>query len=244
MGERACLADIDVVVLAGGLGTRLRPVLSAKPKVLAPVGTRTFLDILLDRLARFGATRVILALGHLAGEVKTYLGQHPRGDMAVLSFVEPEPFGTAGAIRFVRPHIRSKTVLVLNGDSLVEADICAFVATHRASAAVGTLLCARVPDTARYGTVAIDGVGRIADFREKTGETASGTINAGAYLMEPALLDQIEQSSGPSLERDIFQGLPPGTLAAHSGDFPFLDIGTPDDLARAGAFLARFMGKT
>lgn len=244
MGDRSCLADIDVVILAGGLGTRLRPVLSAKPKVLAPVGDLTFLDILLDRLAGFGAKRVILALGHLAGEVEAYLAGHPREDLAVQCFIEPAPLGTAGAIRFVRPHIQSKTVLVLNGDSLVDADLCAFVATHRSSGATGTLLCARVADTGRYGTVVIDAAGRIADFREKTGQIVPGTINAGAYLMEPALLDKIEESSGSSLERDIFQVLPPGTLAGHSGDFPFLDIGTPEDLARAGAFLERFKDGT
>ncbi len=244
MDEPACLADIDVVILAGGLGTRLRPVLPSLPKVLAPVGARTFLDILLDRLAGFGASRVILALGHLAGEVKNYLERYPREDMTVLSFVEPEPLGTAGAIRFVRPQFQSRTVLVLNGDSMVDADLCALVAAHRARATEGTLLCARVPDTARYGTVALDAKGRIAAFREKTGEGVPGAINAGVYLMEPALLDRITASSRSSLERDIFQTLPAGTLAAYVGDFPFLDIGTPDDLSRAAAFLARFMGGT
>ena len=243
MGEPACLADIDVVILAGGLGTRLRPVLPSLPKVLAPVGARTFLDILLDRLAGFGASRVILALGHLAGEVKNYLERYPRADMTVLSFVEPEPLGTAGAIRFVRPQIQSDTVMILNGDSLVDADLCAFVAAHRAAGLEGTLLCARVPDTARYGTVAFDMEGRIAAFREKTGEGVPGAINAGVYLMERALLDRIKDGSGSSLERDVFQTLPAGTLAAQTGDFPFLDIGTPEDLKRATAFLARFIGQ-
>jgi len=234
-----CLADIDVVILAGGLGTRLRPVLSDKPKVLAPVGDRTFLDVLFDRLAEFGAKRVILSLGHLAGEVKAHLAAHRRADMDVQALVEPAPMGTAGAIRFVHPHLKSSTVLILNGDSLTGADLCALVAAHREDGADGTLLCARVPDAARYGTVELDARGRIVAFREKTGAAVPGTINAGVYLMEAALLDRVDAANGPSLERDVFQMLPAGTLAAFAGDFAFLDIGTPEDLMKVEAFVAR-----
>ena len=233
-----CLADIDVVILAGGLGTRLRSVLADKPKVLAPIGKRTFLDVILDRLAAFGARRVILSLGHLSGEVTAHLAAHPRTGMTILPLVEPAPLGTAGAIRFVLPHLKSATAMVLNGDSLVDADLCAFGAAHRAQHAEGTLLCARVGDAARYGTVDIDASGRITAFREKTGLAAPGVINAGLYLMNAPLLDRIGRGTGPSLERDVFQILPAGTLAAHVGDFAFLDIGVPDDLARAEAFVA------
>jgi mannose-1-phosphate guanylyltransferase len=238
-----CLADIDVVILAGGLGTRLRSVLADKPKVLAPVGARTFLDVLLDRLAAFGARRVILSLGHLAGEVSAHLAAHPRAGRTILPLVEPEPLGTAGAIRFVRPHLKSATALILNGDSLIDADLCAFVATHRAQRADGTLLCARVADAARYGTVDVTANGRIAAFREKTGLAMPGAINAGVYLMDMALLDRIGAGTGPSLERDVFQTMTAGTLAAHVGDFAFLDIGVPEDLAKVEAFASRLDGR-
>lgn len=244
MADRACLADIDIVILAGGLGTRLRSVLADKPKVLAPVGKRVFLDILLDRLASFGARRVLLSLGHLAGEVHAHLAAHPRADMTIVECVEPEPMGTAGAIRFIRPSIVSATVLILNGDTLVDADLCAFVEAHRAGRADGTLLCAHVPDAARYGTVAVDSGKRISAFREKTGAVAPGTINAGMYLIERPLLDRIQQAAGPSLERDVFQILPAGSLAAYAGDFTFLDIGVPEDLARAEAVAATFTGRS
>lgn len=233
-----CLADIDVVILAGGLGTRLRSVLTDKPKVLAPVGQRTFLDVLLDRLAAFGARRIILSLGHLAGEVTEHLSAFPRVDMTILPLVEPAPLGTAGAIRFVRPYLESATVLVLNGDSLIDADLSDFVAAHRAAGAEGTLLCARVPDAARYGTVWVNSLHRIVSFHEKTGENVPGAINAGMYLMDTAMLDRIATAMGPSLERNVFQTLPAGSLAAHVGDFAFLDIGVPEDLAKAEAFVA------
>ena len=232
-----CLAEIDIVILAGGLGTRLRSVLSDRPKVLAPIGTRTFLDILLERLASFGARRVILSLGHLADEVTAHLKSY-RGSMDIVCSVEPAPMGTAGAIRFVASYVKSKTVLILNGDSLVGADLCAFVEAHRTSRAIGSVLCVRVPDSARYGTVEIDANGRIAAFREKTGSTVPGAINAGVYLADRPLLGRVCDGAGASLERDVFQVLPPGTLAAYVGDFPFIDIGVPEDLARAEAFVA------
>jgi mannose-1-phosphate guanylyltransferase len=237
--NKTCLADIDVVILAGGLGTRLRPVLADKPKVLAPVGERTFLDVLLDRLAGYGARNVVLSLGHLADNVRAHLAANPHGDMTIVAETEPEPLGTAGAIRFIRDRLSNATALVLNGDSLVNADLCDFVGAHRRGGAIGTLLCARVPDAARFGTVWVNSNDRVVAFREKTGETMPGTINAGSYLMERMLLDRIDAASGPSLERDVFQTLPAGTLGAHVGDFAFLDIGIPEDLAKIAAFVAR-----
>ena len=233
-----CLAEIDVLILAGGLGTRLAGVLVGKPKVLAPIGSRTFLDILLDRLAHFGAKRIVLSLGHLADEVQRHLAASPRSDLSVEWVVEPEPQGTDGALRFARSALRSPTVLILNGDSLIDADLCGLVETHRSSGVEATLLCTRVSDAARFGTVEIDG-GRIQRFHEKTGFSLPGTINAGVYVMSGGLLDQVAVLPGPSLERDIFQKLSPGTLGAHAGDFSFIDIGTPEDFARAVDFVRR-----
>jgi mannose-1-phosphate guanylyltransferase len=223
-----CLAEIDVLILAGGLGTRLAGVLEGRPKVLAPVGDKIFLDILLAHLKRFGARRVILSLGHLASVVQAHVAA--MADIETL--VEPEPRGTAGAIRFARPRLRSQTVLVLNGDSLVDADLCDFVAQHRSGGAEASLLCANVPDAARFGTVEV-AAGHIRDFREKTGLRRPGTINAGIYAMDQPMLARIQAMEGASLERDVFQKLPAGTLGAYVGDFSFIDIGTPEDLARA-----------
>ena len=100
------------------------------------------------------------------------------------------------------------------------------------------MLCARVPDAARYGTVWVNSLHRIVSFHEKTGENVPGAINAGMYLMDTAMLDRIATAMGPSLERNVFQTLPAGSLAAHVGDFAFLDIGVPEDLAKAEAFVA------
>ena len=235
-----CLRDIDVVVLAGGLGTRLAGVLGGTPKVLAPMGARPFLSILLAWLQGFGAVRVIFGLGHLSGEVENYFQSHTPEGMECVSVVEPEPLGTAGAIRHLAIHLQNNPVLVLNGDTFVDADLCAFLESHRDSGAAGSILCTQVADAGRYGSVDIHG-GKINGFREKNPGDRAGLISAGAYLFEQDMLDTID-NGGASLETDVFQKLEPGTLHAYTGDFTFLDIGTPDDLARAPEILDAYFG--
>src|SRR5579883_1653402 len=131
-----CLAPVDILVLAGGLGTRIRPVLGGTPKVLAPIRGRPFLSYLLRWLTNFGARRVQLALGEGAAAVQGYLRDFCDPALAVTAVIEPHPLGTAGAVRFARARLRSDPVLVMNGDSFVGADLCAFLAFHRANGAL------------------------------------------------------------------------------------------------------------
>src|SRR5690606_23607214 len=116
-----CLEDVDVAVLAGGLGTRIRPVLGETPKLLAPIAGRSFVEHLFDRLASHGARRIVLCLGHGADRIRQHVAACPR-PFDVTASVETAPLGTAGALRLARPALRSDPVLVLNGDSWVEAD--------------------------------------------------------------------------------------------------------------------------
>ena len=233
-----CLAQLDVLVLAGGLGTRIRPVLGDVPKLLAPIGGRTYLDCLFDWLRRFGARRVVLGLGYQAQAVIDHLRQHPDPSLAIDTVVEPRPLGTGGAVRFARAALRTDPVMVMNGDSFVEAPLCDFVARHRASGAAGTLLCTEVADAGRYGRVETDAPGRIQAFAEKDPAFhGTASINAGVYLLSAALLDDIAAGNSTSLERDVFERLPAGSLAAYSGRFAFIDIGTPESLAAAGAVI-------
>ncbi|OHC75387.1 MAG: hypothetical protein A3G18_05425 [Rhodospirillales bacterium RIFCSPLOWO2_12_FULL_58_28] len=231
--NRNCLNNIDAVILAGGLGTRVSHILKDKPKVLAPVGGRPFLDILLERLAGFGARRVVLGLGHLAEAVNAHLKESSPEGMEVITATEPAPLGTAGAVRFLMNRIKSDPVLVMNGDSFVGADLCAFVASHAASGAEASLLCAEVDDTSRFGRIDIDPDGRVKSFAEKTGAPSPGIISAGVYLFNAAMLSRIRMSSGPSLERDIFQAMETRSLHAMTGRFPFIDIGAPESLDAA-----------
>jgi len=233
-----CLERCDSLVLAGGLGTRIRPVLGDVPKLLAPIGERTYLDFLLQWLARFGARRVVFALGHGAKPILDHLNRRPQGSLAIETVVEPTPLGTAGAVRFARGTLTTDPVLVLNGDSFIDADLCAFHAAHCASGAPGTLLCVEVANAGRYGRVMIDGQQRIGGFREKDASfLGHAFVSAGVYFLSAALLDEIAAGGAVSIERDVFERLPAGSLAAFAGCFRFIDIGTPETLALAESVL-------
>jgi NDP-sugar pyrophosphorylase family protein len=234
-----CLRDIDVVVLAGGLGTRISPVLKDTPKILAPIGGRTYLVFLLSWLKSFGAKRVVFGLGHLAGAVSDYLADNPPEGIEVTIVIEDKALGTAGAITNVRSEICSNPALIMNGDSFVDADLCDFIALHKAQNVEASLLCTYVGDASRYGTVNIDTGNRITAFQEKKMHAGPGFINAGIYLFSPDILDEIADC-GSSLENDFFQKQQAGRLAAMSGAYTFLDIGTPEDLARGPDVLGKY----
>jgi mannose-1-phosphate guanylyltransferase len=236
-----CLEAIDCFVLAGGLGTRLRPLLHDLPKLLAPIAGRPFLAYLMDWLAGFGARRVVLGLGWQAQAVLDYLCTNPPRLLEVVPVVEPQPLGTAGAIRFARRELNSDPVLVVNGDSLVDADLSLLLAQHRRRGARATLLCTEVADASRYGRVLLDGNDRIRGFVEKdSGFRGTATISTGVYLISAALADEIAGGTAASLERDVFQRLRPGSLATMAGAFDFIDIGTPASLERAPQFMRSF----
>jgi NDP-sugar pyrophosphorylase family protein len=232
-----CLEEIDVLVIAGGLGTRIQPVLGNVPKLLAPISGRPYLAYLLDWLRRFGAARVVLGLGHQAHAVVDFLkgDAASRRDIAVETVIEPRPLGTAGAVRFARGSLHTDPVLVMNGDSFAGADLCKFLEHHRNVRAKATLLCAEVDDAGRYGRVALDQAGRIQGFVEKDPAFhGANPVSAGVYLFSAALLDEIASGDAKSLERDVFARAPSGSLDAFTGRFTFIDIGTPESLALAG----------
>src|ERR1700722_15471138 len=153
-----CLKDVDVFVIAGGLGTRLGTVLGNVPKLLAPISGRPYLVYLLDWLRRFGAARVVLGLGHQAQAVIDFLDHDKTVHEYLMIETAPEPRqpGTAGAIRFARQQLRTDPVLIMNGDSFADADLCEFIKHHDAVGAKATLLCTKVDDAGRYGRVALD----------------------------------------------------------------------------------------
>jgi NDP-sugar pyrophosphorylase family protein len=244
--EAAALADIDVAVLAGGLGTRLRSVLGETPKILAPVSGSPFLDHLLSWLAGFGARRVILCLGYRSQPVLDHIASHPFPGIDIATSIEPEPLGTAGALRLAVPHFRSDPVLVMNGDTFVDADLTAFATAHRQHRATASILCANVPSTARYGRLDIDDAGSIRGFHEKDPtDTRPGLINAGLYLFSQPWLQTFAHGTGGSLERDVFAAAPAGAFQAiPAGDVTFIDIGTPESFAEAEQVVARAIGRS
>ncbi len=239
------LASIDVAVLAGGLGTRLRSVLGETPKILAPVGGKPFLDHLLAWLAGYGARRIVLCLGFRAEQVIDYLKHHPFPGLEVVTSIETEPLGTAGGLRLAVPYLRSDPVLAMNGDTFVDADLSAFVEAHRRSGAAASVLCTTVPSMSRYGRLDIDAEGWIRRFVEKDpADTGPGQINAGLYLFSQAWLAGFARGTGPSLERDVFAAAPPRSFRAVPAEgLTFLDIGTPESFEAAEAVINRALGR-
>jgi NDP-sugar pyrophosphorylase family protein len=237
---RSALADIDALILAGGLGSRLAGVLGNLPKVLAPIGGRPFVDFQLDYLASKGVRKVVLSLGHRAEMVLAHLAE-TKSPLPIETVVEPRPLGTAGAIAFARPALGSDPVALLNGDTWLDLDLAAMLANHRAAhGALATLSCVAVNDTRRYGAVELRTDGSIARFVEKDQSSSSGgLVNGGVYLLSAQLLDSLTVATGSSLERDILPHLPAGALRSYIvGQADFFDIGTPESYARAAAHIA------
>lgn len=231
------LASMTTVILAGGFGSRLRSVVTDRPKVLAKVGGRPFIHYLLDQLSGAGIRRVVLCTGHLGTQVQELLQDRYR-DLDLVYSQEPVPLGTAGALRLALPLLNSDPVLVMNGDSLCEAELNFFVYWHHARSAEATLLLTEVPDTRRYGRVSMDEDGLVRQLNEKSCVGGPGWINAGVYLLSRRLIEMIPSDRVVSLEREIFPDWIGRGLYGLRRSGRFLDIGTPESYALAEEIFA------
>jgi len=227
--------SLTALILAGGLGTRLRPAVSDGPKVMAEVAGRPFLHHLLARLAACGVRDVILCTGYM-GERVAELGSSFDG-MKLRYSCENTPLGTGGAIRNALPIITSDPVLVLNGDSFCTADLRAFCAWHHAHGAAGSLLLTACDDVSRYGSVEVAEDGRVVRYREKNEAGGPGWINAGVYLLGRGVIESIPAGRAVSIEHEIFPAWVGQGLFAWRSPGALLDIGTPDSYATAERFL-------
>lgn len=235
-----CLKEIDAVILAGGLGTRLQSVLPDQPKVLAPVAGEPFLRHCLRWLAGFGTRRVILCLGHRADAVTDYVRANPWPGIEIVPAVEPQPLGTGGAVRHALPHLTSPTVLVLNGDSATKVDLCAFARFHRDNRAELSMVLTLRDAVGQSGLVETAPDGRVLRFSEKpAGRPGRGHINAGIYLLERAVIAAIPAGRDVSLEKEVFPARCGGPFYGFTGEFPFIDIGTPAAFDGATDFFLR-----
>ena len=229
------LSEITSVILAGGLGTRLRSVVSDRPKVLASVCNRPFLTFLLDQLIAAQAKEVILCTGFMADEVHNELG-HRYKSLNIVHSSEPEPMGTGGALRLALPLINSDPVLIMNGDSHVNVDLTGYLEWFFERDRRATLLLVKVPDTGRYGKVIVDDNGLIAAFEEKALDAGPGWINAGIYIIKKSLVTSIPARIPYSLERQFFPHLVQKNIYGFCSNGQFIDIGTPDSYGRAQEF--------
>src|SRR3989344_956358 len=225
---------MDAIILAGGLGTRLRSVVSDVPKPLAPVNGRPFLDALLECLDRFPHIgNVVLTVGYGAETIKErYADTHYH--FSIVFSYEESPLGTGGAIKHALPLTTGDDVIVLNGDTYSDVEIGELLKFHQEKNGVATIAVA-MKEGARYGAVAFDDDHKIYSFDEKSG--ASDFVNAGTSVLRRSLFDSVSDGTVCSLEKDLIpQWLKQGVYAYVHQD-GFLDIGTPESYAESGWYL-------
>jgi D-glycero-alpha-D-manno-heptose 1-phosphate guanylyltransferase len=226
---------VEAIVLAGGLGTRLRSVVSDLPKTMAPIHGRPFLAYLLDAMAEAGFDSIILAVGYKSEAIRAFFGDDYRG-LKLRYSKEDEPLGTGGAIRLAMGQASAPHVFVLNGDTHLELDYSAMMQAHLEAKASLTIAIKQVPDAGRYGALET-AEGRIRNFREK-GRGGPGLINAGVYLLARDLPDRYPLPRIFSFETDLL--MPHASELqplAFETDGMFIDIGIPEDYARAQELL-------
>jgi NDP-sugar pyrophosphorylase family protein len=227
--------SVPAVLLVGGMGTRLQSVLPSKPKPLAPLGEISFLELLILQLRSQGIRRLVMCTGHRAEQIEKECGNGRKWGMTIEYSRESHPLGTGGALKLAQPLLRqSNEFLVANGDSFLEFDFQQFLEFHRQHGGVASLAVRSVLDASRYGAVQLAADKRVTGFCEKNNTGAPGVVNGGVYLFSRAVWEHFPDRQS-SLERDIFPHLLNYGLYGAEQTGMFIDIGTPDDYARARA---------
>src|SRR5580700_8076707 len=230
--------NIKAILLVGGLGTRLRSVVASTPKVLASIGERSFLELLVRQLRSQGIRRLVMCTGYLADQIESQFGDGGQWEVSIEYSREEKPLGTAGAVKLAQNHLGdSPEFFVLNGDSFLEVDFGNLLAFHQGhDSAIGSIAVLQVENASRFGTVQVDSDNRIIGFTEKTGSELPGLVNGGVYVFNQSVLQRIPE--GPvSLERDVFPRLLDDGIYVQEQHGMFIDIGTPADYERAQELL-------
>jgi NDP-sugar pyrophosphorylase family protein len=223
---------VQAVILAGGFGTRLRPLTSTRPKPLIPFANEPFLLHMLRQLASSGFNEVVLSTMYLPEAFDELIPAARKIGIEVVLSSEDTPMGTSGAVKRLS-HLLNDTFMVLNGDILIDLDIPKLVALHREREAAASLALVRVPDPSAFGLVPVDADGRVQAFLEKPGPDeeawVTDLINAGVYVLEPSVLDHVPAGQPSSFERHLF----PSLLASGAPVYGYevqgywRDLGTP-----------------
>jgi NDP-sugar pyrophosphorylase family protein len=227
---------MKAVIMAGGEGTRLRPLTRSTPKPLVPVVDRRCIDYSLGSLERAGITEIIVTTSYKAGMIVDALEATDVGGLRMLFSFERQPLGTAGGVAKTVPYL-DDTFIVLSADVLADVDLAAMVDLHRRKGADATMALTTVDDVSEYGVVALDDDQRIQRFQEKPSpeEAFSNLINAGIYVLEPRVMDHVPRETKFDFSRDLFpilleKGQP---MYGHILDGLWMDIGRPRDLILA-----------
>lgn len=225
---------MQALILAGGKGTRLRPLTVYTPKPIVPVVNRPFLLYQIDVLRNAGIEDITLSLSYQPDKIQHILGNGTEFGVNLRYITEPTPMGTGGAYRFAADAVR-ETTIVFNGDILTNLDVGKLVDFHREKGAEATITLIKVDDPSRYGLVEVNADDKVVRFVEKPSaedleELKINTINAGVYVLEPSILDIIAKDANRSFEYDVFPDILKREIPFYGytlTDEYWLDIGTP-----------------
>jgi len=219
---------MKALILCGGLGTRLKSVINDRPKSMASIAGKPFLEYLILQLKRQGFADIVLCTGYLGEQVKAYFGDGSGWGVHISYSHEPEPLGTGGAVKLAEALAREENFLVTNGDSFLDSDLNGLVNYHFEKRALATMALVEVEDPTRYGTVEINEKGEIENFVEKGKSSGSKFVNGGIYVFNRKVFDYIPESK-VSLEKEVFPKLiGKGFYGSPVKGF-FIDIGVPED---------------
>lgn len=214
------------IILAGGEGTRLRPLTYNLPKALIPVQGKTLTEHVIDVLKKLDIDEVILSIGYMADKVKDYFGDGSKFNLKIAYAVEKEPMGTAGPL-ILLPKI-NETFIMVNGDNLFNLDFKKMLELHKKNKATATIALTKVEDVSHYGVARLEGE-KILEFIEKPKkeEAPSNYINSGYYILEPEVFDIVKGKDFAMMEKDIFPKLAKeGKLFGYKDDSQWFDTGT------------------
>ena len=226
---------MQALILAGGEGTRLRPLTSTVPKPVVPLANRPFISFMIEWLARYGVDDVILACGFMAEGVRAVLGDGEELGIRLRYVEEPRPLGTGGALRYAGDLLEER-FLMLNGDVLADFDLLAQLHQHEQTGARATIALVGVEDPSAYGLVRRKADHSVREFLEKPNpdEIDTHLISAGAYVLERSVLDEMAPAgTNISIERDVFPVLVGAGLYGYEASGYWLDIGTPHGYLQA-----------
>lgn len=229
------IEDIDVIILCGGEGRRLRSVVADQPKVLAKVGGKTFLDILINRLVSCGFRRIILSVGYMKEKIFKHFDNHQYSKNIIFA-TEEAPLGTGGALKNASQLVKSEDFLVMNGDSFCEVDLLKLYLFHKEKKGVLSIAIATSKELSDYGVVISNDLGQILSFNEKSNTGLGGFINAGVYFMAKEALDLMPLQKAFSLEYDFFPKIINHKCFSFASEAELIDIGTPERYKAAQIF--------
>jgi mannose-1-phosphate guanylyltransferase len=236
---------LKALILAGGLGTRMRPLTHTRPKHLLPIANRPHIEHVLNLLTACGVREVAMLTSYLAEAFRAALENGSRRGIRIEIAHEREPLGTAGALKNAEGLVGEDTFLVLNGDILTDFDVGSLVEFHSARGAEVTILLAPVEEPSAFGVVSTDATGRVIEFMEKPSpeNVTTNLINAGVYVMEPSVMARIPYGEVYSAERQLFvEVAAAGLMYALPMDSYWMDVGTPEKYLQANldALAGRF----